>query len=165
MKDWKAILGSIAPSIATALGGPLAGAATGMAMRALGVTTERELEETLLSASPDQMLALKQADNDFKLAYLKAEVDDKRSARDMQIMALAQEDKFSKRFVYIFAIAWSLAAIGYVSGITFMQIPEANIRFADTTLGFMLGTVISGIVQYFYGSSFGSRMKDERNLR
>jgi hypothetical protein len=49
----------------------------------------------------------------------------------------------------------------YIGFITFGEIPERNIRFADTILGFILGTVIATILQFFFGTSQGSRNKDE----
>lgn len=85
------------------------------------------------------------------------------NARDLQKAALAQEDKFSKRYVYIFASFWSIVGAVYIFAITFGNIPEANVRIADTTSGFMLGTVLGGMFTYFLGSSLGSMRKDERN--
>lgn len=87
-------------------------------------------------------------------------LDDIASARGMQEKALEQDDKFSKRFVYYFATAWSTFAMGYLVFITFGTIPEANQRFADTILGFLLGTIIATIIVYFYGSSRSSHGKD-----
>ena len=85
---------------------------------------------------------------------------DKANARAMQVAALQQDDKFSKRFVYYFATFWSLTAALYIAFITFGNIPEDNIRFADTILGFILGTIIATIVQFFFGSSLTSKEKD-----
>jgi len=36
------------------------------------------------------------------------------------------------------------------------------VRFADTILGFMLGTVMASMFSFLLGSSFGSRVKDEK---
>lgn len=47
----------------------------------------------------------------------------------------------------------------YVTAITFMQIPAANVRFADTILGFVLGTIIATVMNYFLGSSKSSADK------
>jgi MFS-type transporter involved in bile tolerance (Atg22 family) len=79
----------------------------------------------------------------------------------MQVAALQQSDIFSKRFIYYYAIFWSISAVLYIAFITFGEIPEANIRYADTVLGFLLGTIIATIVGYFYGSSRSSFNKDE----
>lgn len=162
--DIKNVVASVAPYIATAIGGPLTGKAVDAVLKAFNVTSETELEAAIQNATPEQLLAAKNADNEFKLAYLNAEVADKASARNMQMAALAQEDRFSKRFIYYFACFWAVATTAYLGFITFGNIPENNIRFADTILGFLLGTVVSSIMQYFYGSSFGSRLKDERKL-
>lgn len=86
--------------------------------------------------------------------------EDRANARAMQIAALQQEDPFSKRFVYYFAAAWSLFAMGYLLLITLYAIPESAQRYADTTLGFLLGTIIATIVAYFFGSSRTSHAKD-----
>lgn len=88
------------------------------------------------------------------------EVADRADARAMQIAALNQEDKVSKQFVYWFAWAWSFIAAAYIFAITFIPIPEASVRFADTVLGFLLGTIIASILNYFYGSSKSSNNKD-----
>ena len=53
MKDWKKVLGGIAPTIATALGGPLAGTATKfLASSLLGKdeASESELEAAIIGA-------------------------------------------------------------------------------------------------------------------
>lgn len=161
---WIDAVSQVAPSIASAIGGPLAGNAVGAVLKVFGVQTEAQLEQAVTNATPEQMLLLKQADNDFKLAYLNAEVKDKGDARAMQNTALQQEDVFAKRFVYYFAIFWSTVASLYIGFITFGDIPQASVRFADTILGFLLGTIVTTIIQFFYGSSFGSRLKDERKL-
>lgn len=94
---------------------------------------------------------------ELERAYL-ADID---SARKMQTAALQQEDTFSKRFVYYFAIFWAVVVSTYVACITFMDIPEANVRYADTILGFLLGTLVAQIIGFFYGSSRSSQRKDD----
>ena len=82
-------------------------------------------------------------------------------ARDMQKVALQQDDIFSKRFVYYLATFWSFVCVIYIFFITFGNIPESNVRFADTILGFLLGTIIATIINFFLGSSKGSADKQE----
>jgi hypothetical protein len=41
-----------------------------------------------------------------------------------------------------------------------ITIPETSVRFVDTILGFLLGTVVATIIQFFLGSSVGSKTKD-----
>ena len=113
------------------------------------ITTEEEKFEQMLKKE------------NLKLEREKAYLQDTQSARQMQIEALRQDDKFSKRFIYYFAILWTLIGGAYIIGITFFEIPDKNVRFADTTLGFILGTIISQIIAFFYGSSLGSKNKEE----
>lgn len=100
-----------------------------------------------------------------EMEFAKLEAADRDSARKMQMAALAQDDVFSKRFIYYYAGFWSICAAFYIGFITFGQIPEANVRFADTILGFLLGTVIATIMQFFFGSSKSSKDKTEAMLK
>lgn len=86
--------------------------------------------------------------------------EDRASARNMQAVALAQNDRFSKRFVYYLAGFWSLAGVTYVFLATFTEI--VNDGIADTTLGFLMGTIVSTIINFFFGSSRSSQQKDEK---
>jgi len=65
--DWKALVSTVAPWIGTALGGPLGGAAVTAIGSALGLDTKTEdgIKQALAGVTPDQMLALKKADQDF----------------------------------------------------------------------------------------------------
>jgi len=82
-------------------------------------------------------------------------------ARAMQVAALNQSDLFSKRFVMYLAMFWSVTAMLYIFLITFTTIPDLNVRFADTILGFLLGTVVATILNFFLGSSASSKEKTE----
>jgi hypothetical protein len=95
----------------------------------------------------------KKEDNRASEAIITAQADEYANARNMQIESLQQDDKFSKRFVYYFAIFWSVFAVAYLTSITFMDIPKENIRFADTVVGFTLATVVGTFMGFFYGNS------------
>ena len=124
-----------------------------------GIANPQEvLQQVQANAELASQLRLKLIDNEQELVRL--DYSDRSNARSMQVAALQQSDEFSKRFIYYLATAWSLAAMIYIAFITFAPIPTANIRFADTILGFMLGTVIATILQFFYGSAQSNRAKD-----
>jgi hypothetical protein len=109
----------------------------------------------------EELIRLRQEDDKLQAAIEKAYLEDTQSARNMQVTALQQSDVFSKRFIYYFAILWSVVACTYIGAITFGSIPEDNIRFADTILGFVLGTIVAQIIAFFYGSSRSSQNKDD----
>lgn len=113
-------------------------------------------------ATPEAIANWKTAVMQNETEVLRMAYGDIANARNMQVEALRQEDAFAKRFIYIFATFWSIFAAGYIGFITFGSIPADNQRFADTILGFLLGTVVATILQFFFGSSMGSKEKDKR---
>ncbi len=113
----------------------------------------KELETNYTVELQKLALANKQEDNRHFESYVQAQVSEMSNARGMQTEALKQDDIFSKRYIYYLASFWSLVSVLYIVAITFYEIPKENIRFADTILGFLLGTVIATIIGYFFGSS------------
>lgn len=121
-----------------------------------------DLESKELTAEDKQKLLDSQIEI-MKIDFekLKLEFDNTNSARDIQKVALQQDDTFSKRYVYYLATFWSVFGVIYIFFITFGNIPANNVRFADTILGFILGTIIATIINFFFGSSKGSTDKQE----
>ena len=70
-------------------------------------------------------------------------------------------DLFGRRFLAYFAVGLTIAGMAYLAAITFAPIPPANVRFADTILGAILGTLISAPVGFYFGSSKSSQAKDQ----
>ena len=113
------------------------------------------------AAKAEAQLKLAELAQNGELKEFELEVQDRDSARKMQIAALEQDDIFSKRFVLYLAAFWSIAAVVYIGFVTFGHIPEENTRFADTILGFLLGTVVGTILNFFFGSSKSSKDKTD----
>jgi hypothetical protein len=107
----------------------------------------------------EELLKLRLEDKKLDLAELQAHMDNTKDARGMQKAAIESDDPLVRRFIYYYAMFWSAAAAAYIGFITFGHIPAENVRFADTILGFMLGTVVATIIGFFYGSSKGSQDK------
>lgn len=81
----------------------------------------------------------------------KIDLENTKSAREMQIAALNQDDVFSKRFVYYLALFWSVIGASYMFFATFCEVKNTHI--VDTVLGFLLGTIVATVINYFFGSS------------
>lgn len=158
MNELLRLLGNIAPALATAVAGPLGGLAVSAIASKLGVADTVEAVTKAISADPDAALKLAQID----LETLKVEQANTADARAMQVAALQQSDVFSKRFPMYLTSFWSVCAAIYIGFITFSVIPEQNVRFADTILGFILGTVIATMLNFWFGSSIGSKEKDKK---
>jgi hypothetical protein len=109
----------------------------------------------------EELLRIKVEDNRISADLEKAYLKDVQDARDMNKATVKSEDPFVRRFIYYLAVFWSVASATYIGFITFGYIPPENTRFADTILGFLLGTAIASILNFFYGSSKGSHDKTE----
>lgn len=155
------IMPLLAPLLAT-----LAGNGLGIVADAVTKKGQQYVEDKLgidLSQKPDAKVLAQwqEAARAHEKELISMVFADRANARAMQVEAFKQGDYLAKRFVYYFATFWSLSATLYIAFITFGDIPEANVRFADTILGFILGTIIATIVQFFFGSSQGSKDKEQ----
>ena len=76
--DLLKIVGAVAPTIATAIGGPLGGMAMKVVAEVLGLpadSSEKDVSRAMAAATPDQLLALKQADQDFAVRMRELDID------------------------------------------------------------------------------------------
>lgn len=55
-----------------------------------------------------------------------------------------------------FALIITLCAFAYIAGITFIQIPQENIRIVDTALGFILGTMLPPLLNWAFRTSIAA---------
>lgn len=162
LKTFGPLLGSVAPSIATALGGPLAGMATKALSQALLGNedgSEDDLQTALRAASPEQLTAVKKIDADFKVQMKSLDidlealaVDDRKSARDMQ--------KEVKDWIpRALAISVTLGYFGILAYVLVVGLPMNG----SEVLLMLLGTLSAGwtgIMAFYFGSSSGSQKKD-----
>jgi hypothetical protein len=153
-------LEQVAPTIATALGGPLAGLAVEAVSKALGVSGDEAkniLDEGKMSA--DQIAQVKVAELELQkqaqalgLNFEQLAVQDRSSARNMQIA--------TKSFlVPTLAIIIVVSFIGVVVG-TMMGLSHIESAMAGTLVGY-LSAKAEQVVAFYFGSSAGSQRKDE----
>ena len=164
--DYKSIIATVAPWIGAALGGPLGSAAVTMAADALGLSdkTESAIKTALSGVTPEQMLALKNADQAFavkmqELGYANIEklaslaVDNTKDARDMQKVTRS-------RVPAILAVLITLGFFGILLGLMYGTLTVVDNQPLLIMLG-SLGTAWSGVVNYFFGSTISSERKTE----
>ncbi|HEY8935103.1 MAG TPA: hypothetical protein VIM65_07775 [Cyclobacteriaceae bacterium] len=89
----------------------------------------------------------------FEKDFAEMEAQDRMNARAMQIEALRQDDQFSKRFIYYFAMLIISAAIVFGVMLFFVPIPEANKRLVEMFCDLFLFAAALTIINYFYGAS------------
>jgi hypothetical protein len=80
---------------------------------------------------------------------------------------LASDDRFAKRFIYYYASGLSLLTFIFIFWAAFVYDysnggSNQALRVIDTVLGFLLGVSLSAIIQFFFGSSAGSKSKEEK---
>lgn len=155
----KNILGSIAPGIATALGGPLAGLAVKQLLPALGIDPNKEISaeevsNAIQNANPEQLLAMKKVDNDFKLQMknldvdlVKISADDRNSARKREVDL---RDYTPRILAYLICILY-ISVQGYLLTHVIDASMREMVMRALGTLDAMLGLIFS----YYFGSSTG----------
>ena len=152
------LLKGAAPMLATAVAGPLGGAAVSMIASKLGVEDAVDAVAAAIASDPAAIEKLKELD----LEFAKVDAANTADARDMQKVALGQDDLVAKRFIYQFAWFWSAASVAYFFGITFIDVSIGSRDFANIILGFLLGTAIASIFNFFYGSSKSSQDKSTK---
>jgi len=152
-------LKTIAPTIATALGGPLAGMAVSAVAKAIGVSPD-EVQSVISSGklTAEQVASIQLAELELKkqaqsmnLDFAKLMAEDKKSARDMQIATKS----------WIPALLAVFVTIGFF-GILLGLMTE-HFKTSDALM-LMLGslaTAWTGVMAFYFGSSASSQAKTE----
>ena len=155
---------TVAPSIATAVGGPLAGMATKMISEALlgkPDGTEDELLQAAKNATPEQLLALKKAEQDFAIKMRELDIDLERISNEDRNSARNREIKTKDMTPRLLAGAVTFGFFGVLSWMIINGLPINGGEALLVMLG-TLGTAWGAIVSYYFGSSAGSREKTDQ---
>lgn len=161
--DWKSIVSSVAPTIATALGGPMAGAATkAIAGALLGKPEAKqpEIEQALKNATPDDLLKLKEADNQFTLKMEELGVDLEKIAADDRANARQREIALKDNAPKILAAVIVIGFFGTLYTIAFVELPSGAQQPVSILLG-ALTAMLTQVGNYYFGSSAGSKAKTD----
>lgn len=99
----------------------------------------------------------------LNLEYEKARFADTANARAMQTYAIDSPDPVVRRFIYFFAVLLTLLSFGFLYLVLFnpngVITQSGNKDLVNTITGFLLGTTMSAVIGFFYGSSSGSADK------
>jgi hypothetical protein len=149
------LIENVAPTIATALGGPVAG----MAVKALSTAllghadgSEDDIRTALATATPDQIAAIKKIDADFKVQMKSLDIDlvriaasDRASARDMAV----HTQSFTPSIMsYVIVVCWAI-----IQYFLFTHVIEASMReLIARVLGTLDGALML-VLSFWFGSS------------
>lgn len=152
-------LKQIAPTIATALGGPLAGLAVDAVSKAIGIDA-KDVNKTIADGklNAEQIAKIKEAEiamaaraQELGLDFAKLAVDDRKSARDMQTATQSW-------IPGMMAIVVTIGFFGILIGLM-----TEHFKTSDALMLMLgsLGTAWTGIIAFYFGSSAGSQKKDQ----
>jgi hypothetical protein len=165
--DWKKVVRSVAPTIGTAVGGPIGGVATKFIADALlgkPDATERDIEEAISNASPEMLAKLKRLDKEFEtkmreldIDVFALEVDDRKDARQMFKVNIWPQITLSGIFVAgYFGVLYILLSGGAMASMK----NDALFGVFTTIIG-VLTAAIPQILGFWFGSSMGSKEKNK----
>ena len=158
--DWKGIVKTIAPVLGTALGGPLAGGATKMIADALlgdENASEEDIVKFMQGATPDQLTALKQVENDFKLKM--KELDIKEDELVFKDRDSARNREIKTKDFNVPVIAYITLA-GFFGTVAFMLTMSPEVSAITATLVGYVSAKAEQVISYYFGSSAGSKEKN-----
>ena len=165
--DLNKIMSTVAPWIGTALGGPLGGMAVQAAADALGISdkTVDAVKQALSGATPEQMLALKQADQNFALKM--QELGFKQLA---DLEAIAAGDRKDARALQgatrsiVPAMLSGLVKIGYFGILVGLLKGWLTVADNSQAMLLMLGSLSTGwgvVMAFWFGTTAASGRKTE----
>lgn len=161
--DWKSVIGAIAPTIATALGGPLAGLAVESLGKAFGMDqpTVKKVQDALTQGqlTGDQIVQIKQAElalqtkmKELDISEEQLYASDRDSARKREEVV---QDKTNRNLAYVIVCAF-LALVAS----TLLGYAKVDSVLAGTLVGY-LSAKCEQVLAYYFGSSKSSDRKTE----
>lgn len=164
--DFTELLKTVAPWIGTALAGPLGGMAATAAANALGLSdkTADALKAALTGATPEQMLALKRADQDFAIQMQALGF---KQVSDLE--AIAAGDRKDARDMAKTTRSWVPAAlsggvtVGYFTILIGLMAGKLAVEDSQAML-LMLGSLTTAwgvVMAFWFGTTADSGRKTE----
>jgi hypothetical protein len=149
------LIENVAPTIATALGGPVAGMAVKALSNALlghGDGSEDDIRTALATATPDQIASIRKIDADFKVQMKSLDIDlvkiaasDRASAREM---AIGTQSFTPSVMSYVIVMCWAV-----IQFFLFTHVIEASMReLIARVLGTLDGALML-VLSFWFGSS------------
>jgi hypothetical protein len=164
--DWTSTIKTIAPTVATALGGPMAGAAVSAIAKIFGMddmaATPAKIADAITSAqmTPEQVSKLKELELQYQneeqergFKYAELAFKDRESARTANVQGGVQ------KHLFVLSIILLVLTLGCEILVLFHGYPET---VPDIIVGRVLGlmdSVALMVLAYWYGTTNGSQLK------
>ena len=152
------LLKSLAPTIASAAGGPMAGMAVKMAAKKLGLpdtATANEIED-LIEREPDKAVMVREADKDFKNRIREMEIDLESFKTEVEDRKDARQNFASDWTPKVFSVLTLLLYGGFVMIVTLLPHDQNDETIISLVLGQLSG-ILGTAAAFFYGGSNGKK--------
>jgi hypothetical protein len=150
----------IAPTLGAALGGPLGGLA-GQVLGGLLGGDSKAVEQAILEQKPETLLALKKAEQDFKVKLKELEIEedklvfnDRANARDLAKVDMGPHKLLSLVFIGGYFIILAAFFVGKVE-------IDQSLREPFLILLGVITANVPSIMQFWFGTSSGSQRKTD----
>tara|TARA_R110000787_G_scaffold49287_2_gene118316 strand:+ start:323 stop:796 length:474 start_codon:yes stop_codon:yes gene_type:complete len=147
----KNVIGAVAPTLGTALAGPMGGMAANMIADVLGCDPEpKKMQKAIEQATPEQLAELKKVETEFEIKMKELDVD---------LFALETADVQDARKQFsgdwtarVFGLVALFGFVGYIFTVTLMPPDQNSDTIVSLVLGY-LGGLVSGISSFYFGAS------------
>jgi hypothetical protein len=162
MNDLFGLLKNIAPALATAVAGPLGGAAVSAIASRLGVSDSVEAVAKAIAGDPQAAAKLQE----MELEFAKLDMANTASARDMnsKIQESSNASWVAKNAAYVLDFAIVSATIIMTWIVFFKGVPVENKEIAYMAIGSLI-TMCGTVLNFHRGSSAGSKSKTEEMMK
>lgn len=71
----------------------------------------------------------------------------------LKLTIMADQNNPHFKEIFWFIVLTTICVLGYCTAVSFINVPEKNMRVVDTITGFLLGTVLSSGIGYLLGGN------------
>jgi hypothetical protein len=162
MNELLGLLKGIAPTLATAVAGPLGGAAVTALASKFGVSDSVDAVAKAIAGDPKAAEKLQE----LELEMAKLDMANTADARKMnsEIQSSTTASWLAKNIAYVIDVAIIAGALTMTFVVFIVGVPEQNKSMAFTALG-SLWTLTGTVVNFHRGSSAGSKAKTEEMMK
>jgi hypothetical protein len=147
----KSLIGGLVPTIAAGMGSPVAGMAVNMVADALGCKPEpRSIEQAIADATPEQLLRLKEAEQNFEIQMKQMDID---------VFALETQDIQDARSKFgndwtpkVLGLLSMMGFMSYIFFITAFPIDDSSDDIVMLIIGSLTG-IATAVISFYFGSS------------
>ena len=160
---WKQILGTVAPLLGNAVGGPMGGMAMSLIAEKLGLepdATDKQVHRAIENMPPEDYAKIKAAELDLKARLKELDIEEERIHAKDRASARSSNLASGRWTADILAFIVTFGFLGALVAFFFAGLElSATVKDPLLILIGVLGASFKDVMQYFFGSSRGSKEK------